>query len=192
MAKPAFTGDQGMDSKDLPDRKTFRFAGSGTMQEEAAKDAFPVFAENLYVAELIDYGMVEEEETEWTPGGYVKTGNKVDRIDMKFQLLRTVAGGPVLDIKGQSVKMDKITLFPRINLQKLGYSRAPATKGQPLKSRIVLTALFGLSVDAAIPEFDDTTLMNKKVQVYIGVIKKDNGEFKNVMDKFTPYNETAK
>lgn len=172
-------------------KKPFRFSGAGTMQEEAAKDAFPVFAENLYIAEVVECGMVEEEAKEWDGNVFVPIGGTWDRLEIKFKLLRTVAGGPVLDTKGAAAKSDTIVCFPRLNLEKLGYSRGGATKGQPFLARKVLTAVLGVAVDAPIPEFDDKTLIGKKVQVYISVVPKKDGEMKNVMDKFTPFVEKA-
>lgn len=160
------------------------FAGSGTMAEEAQKSVMPPIAEGQFNIEVFDYGMVEEDETDWTSGVPIKTGGKVKRLKVVFKLVSRTDGAEILDVNGQPPKSNLRS--KKLDLNKIAYSRGGKTKGQPHDARVVLTALFGLPTVSAIPKFDENTLIGKTAKCYLELVTKENGEQYNVLGKFVP------
>jgi hypothetical protein len=144
----------------------------GTQDEEKKKAAYPVFAEDIYIAELKDMQLVRRK-------GYM-TEELETQVECLLNLLKTDNGEIVSYSDGKAA--DRTFYKCWFNPERTGYNRKT---GSALPFRQLVTALMGVPVTSAIPNFKPEDLLGKKVKVVMSIgAKKTTGEPKNEITKY--------
>jgi len=153
----------------------------GTMQEEMDKmPKWVPLKENLYELEVVDV----ERTFEVTP--YSK-GEKEEQVKLSCKAKRCLDGSPVLNIDGEVPTSDLVNVW--LNPNAVGYNKK--TK-EAHKTRKILTALMGVPEDAELELKSWDDLASKSMRAYVGIGTREDGEKKNVVDKFAVLNAPEK
>jgi len=143
----------------------------GTEEEERKKSAYPVFADNIYIAELTDIKMVQR------PG--YQTEELETQIEANFRLLKDSDGGEVVYDDGTFA--DRTFFKAWFGVNRTGYNKKT---GMAVPLRQFMTAIQGLPPTAAFSAPNPEKILGKKVKLVVEVGHKQNGDKKNVVNKY--------
>lgn len=163
------------DLPDLVDADDFSIS-LGTPEEEQKKFSreWTVFAPDIYVAEVVDCKKRTVDNSKFAKGENDKV---VDRLFFTLNLLRTIEGNAVMDVKGQVASYTKVTVG-YIDPEATGYSKKD---GSPMKTRAFMTAALGLPSEANLTKVTRSDLLGRRMKVIIQNTEKDGIKRSNVI-----------
>lgn len=138
-----------------------------------------MFAEDLYIAEIIDIQKIQQKK--------FKSEELEDKLEVTFNLLRTVEGHPVLYSNGEAADRTKLKCWFRA--ESTGYNKKT---GEALPTRCFITAALNIDVKTEKLSIKRLELLNKKLKIFVTIGTKDDKVTpKNVCDKFSPLKVSA-
>jgi len=150
---------------------------------------FTPFAENMYLAEIVEIKVTEVQDTDWSGGAPVRTEEMVDQVEVTFLLESPIDGDKVLNCNGEESNFYTTKFW--FSPIKLGTSQ----RG-PSRARQFLCAVMGWDITAelSLSILEDLItakkLEGKKIKLYLSLEERKDGSKKNKIERFLPVADT--
>lgn len=144
---------------------------------------FTPFAENMYVANVSEIEITQEQGTDWSGGMPVKTDEMVDQVRVTFILEKPVDGETLYNVDGEEAEYNSTRFW--FDPIRTGHS----ARG-PSKARQFLCAAMGwdtdVDIDLAVLEdlIVNKKLLGKQLKLYISLFVRKDGTKGNKIERF--------